>query len=138
MELIADIIISALLVIAGVFGLVGSYGLVKLRDPMMRLHAPTKATTVGVGGVLLASMLWFWVHEGKFTFHELMITLFLFLTAPITAHFISKANMHLLWKAGDLPPAGKPDATPEEQNWATFTAGTDTAAAALADHHKAQ
>ena len=30
------------------------------------------------------------------------------------------------------------DATPEEQNWATFTAGTDTAAAAFADHHKAQ
>ena len=43
--------------ISGVFGLVGSYGLLKLRDPMQRLHAPTKATTVGVGAVLIASVL---------------------------------------------------------------------------------
>ncbi|MBC7179255.1 MAG: monovalent cation/H(+) antiporter subunit G, partial [Roseovarius sp.] len=55
--MVVDILISACLVISGLFGLVGSFGLIKLPDPMMRLHAPTKATTLGVGGALIASML---------------------------------------------------------------------------------
>ena len=54
--MITEIIITALLLIAGTFALVGSYGLVKLPDLMTRLHAPTKASTLGVGGVLIASM----------------------------------------------------------------------------------
>ena len=57
--MIVDILIAACLVISGIFGLVGSIGLIKLPDPMMRLHAPTKATTLGVGGALIASMLYF-------------------------------------------------------------------------------
>ena len=54
MELWQEIIVAAFLVIAGVFGFVGSYGLIKLPDPMTRLHGPTKTTTLGVGGVLIA------------------------------------------------------------------------------------
>ncbi len=77
MDQIAEILISALLVIAGVFGLVGSFGLLKLPDPMTRLHAPTKASTVGVGAVLIASMLYFWLLRGDLSWHELLIMLFL-------------------------------------------------------------
>ena len=66
---IAEIIVSFFLVVGGVFGLVGSYGLLKLEDPMQRLHAPTKATTLGVGGVLIASMLSFLLFEGRLSFH---------------------------------------------------------------------
>ena len=112
--MIWDIIISALLVIGGFFGLVGSYGLVKLPDPMTRLHAPTKATTLGVGAVLIASLIWYPTQQG--TWHELLIALFLFLTAPITGFFIAKAHMHLGWDADELPRPG-PD-----RNWATFAA----------------
>ncbi|MFC7705300.1 Na+/H+ antiporter subunit G [Plastorhodobacter daqingensis] len=108
MILIAEILISALLVISGLFGLVGSYGLIKLPDPMTRLHAPTKATTLGVGGVLVGSMIYFAVLGGGFSFHELMITLFLFLTAPIVAHFIAKAWLHRNMTPADLPPTGRP------------------------------
>ncbi|MET4101021.1 multicomponent K+:H+ antiporter subunit G [Roseovarius sp. MBR-78] len=104
--MLVEIAISACLVISGVFGLVGSFGLIKLPDPMMRLHAPTKATTLGVGGALIASMLYFYFIVGQFSFHELMITLFLFLTAPITGHFIAKTHLHLDHKPGDLPPTG--------------------------------
>ena len=93
--MVVEILIAFLLVVAGIFGIVGSYGLLKLPDTMTRLHAPTKATTLGVGGALLASMLYFWAVEGVFSFHELIITIFLFLTAPITAHFIAKAHLHL-------------------------------------------
>jgi len=50
--------ISFCLIVGGFFTLVGSIGLVRLPDCLMRLHAPTKATTLGVGGVLVASLLY--------------------------------------------------------------------------------
>ena len=85
MELAFEILVSALLVIGGLLGLIGSWGLVKLPDLMTRLHAPTKTTTLGVGSVLIASMLWFAFREDHLSFHELLISIFLFLTAPLTA-----------------------------------------------------
>jgi len=118
-----ELLISACLVISGIFGLVGSIGLIKLPDPMMRLHSPTKATTLGVGGALIASMLYFEFVVGRFSFHELMITLFLFLTAPITGHFIAKTHLHLLHKPSDLPPTGT------ERPWASYE--SDEARAAI-------
>ncbi len=118
MALWAEITISLLLVIAGFFGLVGSFGLIRLKDAMSRLHAPTKATTLGVGGVLIASMLYFFAGQGKVSAHELMITLFLFLTAPIVAHFIAKVHLHLRERPEALPrPA-------DNAEWAGFAAET--------------
>lgn len=114
MEQIAEILISALLVIGGIFAVVGSFGLLKLRDTMQRLHAPTKATTVGVGSALIASMVYFLVFQGKISWHELLITLFLFLTAPITANFIAKAQMHRAIREQDLPKTGV------GTDWATY------------------
>ncbi|ARE83469.1 pH adaption potassium efflux system protein PhaG [Roseovarius sp. TM1035] len=119
--MVVDILISACLVISGVFGLVGSFGLIKLPDPMMRLHAPTKATTLGVGGALIASMMYFYFVVGQFSFHELMITLFLLLTAPITGHFIAKTHLHLVHKPSDLPPTGT------DRPWASYESDAERA-----------
>ncbi|WP_210878732.1 Na+/H+ antiporter subunit G [Roseovarius autotrophicus] len=120
--MLVEILISLCLVISGIFGLVGSVGLIKLPDAMMRLHAPTKATTLGVGGALIASMLYFYFVVGRFSFHELMITLFLFLTAPITGHFIAKTHLHLGHKPEDLPPTGS------ERPWANYESDESRAA----------
>lgn len=106
--MILEYTIAALLVIAGFFGLVGSVGLLKLPDQMTRLHAPTKATTLGVGGVLIASMLYFFGVEGSLSFHELMITLFLFLAAPITAFFIARVQLRNHVAEKELPPPAQP------------------------------
>jgi len=115
MPLWAEITVTVCLVIAGVFGLVGSYGLVRLPDPMTRLHAPTKATTLGVGGVLIASMIYFFATQGRISAHELLITIFLFLTSPITALFIAKVHLHLREKPQNLP-------TPRDAaGWASYT-----------------
>lgn len=119
MELIAEILVAALLVISGVFGLVGSFGLIRLEQPMQRLHAPTKATTLGVGGALLASMLWFAVFGDGLSFHELLITLFLFLTAPVTALFIAKSHLHRHVKRTELPPTGT------ARNWSVLDDPSD-------------
>ncbi|AVO38611.1 Na+/H+ antiporter subunit G [Pukyongiella litopenaei] len=112
MHWLLEILIAASLLISGFFGLVGSYGLIKLGDPMSRLHAPTKATTLGVGGVLIASMLYSVAAYGYLSLHELLISLFLFLTAPVTAYFIAKMHLHLVVPEADLPPPG------EDRRWA--------------------
>jgi multicomponent K+:H+ antiporter subunit G len=114
MNLILELLIVALLVVSGIFGLVGSYGLVKLRDTMQRLHAPTKATTVGVGAVLVASILHVFVTEGRVSFHELLISLFLFLSAPVTAFFLSQAYLARRVSPEDLPRTGS------EHGWSVY------------------
>jgi multicomponent K+:H+ antiporter subunit G len=86
---------SALLVIAGFFALVGTLGLVRLRDFVMRLHGPTKVSTLGIGMLLIASMLLVIFGEGRFGIHELLITLFVFLTAPISAHLLVRAALKI-------------------------------------------
>ena len=89
-----EVVAALLLVVGGVFALVGAVGLVRFPDFFMRLHAPTKATTLGVGGVLLASMVLGWAR-GEPAVHELLITLFLFVTAPVSANLMAMAALHL-------------------------------------------
>jgi len=122
MDILVELVISVLLVIGGIFGLVGSYGLAKLPDLMTRLHAPTKATTLGVGAVLIASMAFMLWDQHDLSFHELMITLFLFLTAPITANFIAKSFLHRHSdEEAKLPPTGT------DYGWASFDEPPSTA-----------
>jgi multicomponent K+:H+ antiporter subunit G len=97
-----DVTIAALIVIGALFALIGSYGLLKLADFFKRLHGPTKASTLGVGSVLIASVLYFSFGRSGVSVHELLITLFVFLTAPVSAHLLVKAAMHL--SPGTRPP----------------------------------
>jgi multicomponent K+:H+ antiporter subunit G len=90
----AEIVVAALLAGGAGFALVGSWGLAKFGDILKRLHGPSKATTLGVGCVLLASALAFALH-GQPSLHELLIALFLFITAPVSALLIMKAAMRL-------------------------------------------
>ena len=92
-------LVAALLVLGGLFCLLGALGLLRFGDFFMRLHAPTKATTLGVGGLLLASILSAWMR-GQPMLHELLITLFLFVTAPVSAHLMAQAALHLGLRPG--------------------------------------
>ncbi|WP_456377976.1 Na+/H+ antiporter subunit G [Thiolapillus sp.] len=91
-------IISALILIGAFFTLVGSIGLYKLPDFFMRLHGPTKATTLGVGALLIASALYFSFKTDQISLHEVLITIFLFITAPVSAHLMAKAAIHIKLK----------------------------------------
>ena len=106
--LVIDIAVAALLVVGAGFALVGSWGLAKLSDFFKRLHGPSKATTLGVGCVLIASALWF-TADGQWLWNELLITLFLFITAPVSAHLLVKAALRLApGTRPPLPGADKP------------------------------
>lgn len=101
----AEVSVSFLLIAGAVFGLVGAWGLIRLPDAMTRLHAPTKATTLGIGSVLIASMVLIAARDGRFSVHELLITIFLVLTSPVVAVFIAKVHLHLRQDRAALPKA---------------------------------
>ncbi|MFT6431800.1 MAG: multicomponent K+:H+ antiporter subunit G [Halopseudomonas sp.] len=87
-------IVAGLIVIGSLFALIGSIGLWKLPDFFMRLHGPTKATTLGVGALVIGSLIYFTARDEGISLHELLITLFLFMTAPVSAYMLAKAAMH--------------------------------------------
>lgn len=87
-------LVALLLVTGGIFTLVGAVGLLRFPDFFMRLHAPTKAATLGVGGVLLAGLVLAWA-DGQSGLNLLLITLFVFVTAPVSANLLSLAALHL-------------------------------------------
>jgi multicomponent K+:H+ antiporter subunit G len=102
-----ELLLSVLLVAAGAIALVGAIGLVALRDFFMRVHAPTKASTLGVGGALIASMLYFSWTGQRPVIHELLITLFVFMTAPIASHLLVRTALE---QAAHLRPPPPGDA----------------------------
>ncbi|MEN9544348.1 MAG: hypothetical protein RLZZ598_1181 [Pseudomonadota bacterium] len=104
-----EIVIALLLVLGGLFTLIGSIGLLRFEDFFMRLHAPTKATTLGVGGLLLASLMISWLDD-RFGLAELLITLFLFLSAPVSASLLAQAALHRrLMSRAELPESRRLD-----------------------------
>ncbi|HTR11180.1 MAG TPA: Na+/H+ antiporter subunit G [Paraburkholderia sp.] len=93
MQTVIEALVCVLLLLGSAFTLVGAIGLLRLPDFYMRLHGPTKSTTLGVGGIVLASVVYFSTHDNYASLHELLIPAFLFLTAPISAHMLSKAGI---------------------------------------------
>ncbi len=103
MTLLLDLLITAMLVIGGSFALIGSYGLLRLKDPFQRLHAPTKGSTLGVGAVLAASALAHLARGQGASWHEVLVTVFIFLTAPVTALYLARVHLHRSKSTPDLP-----------------------------------
>jgi len=100
MPLWLDAIVAALILAGALVATIGSVGLARMPDFYMRLHGPTKASTLGVGATLLGSMLWFSVAQGSVSVQEILITVFLFATAPVSAHMMGRAAPP---PAGSLP-----------------------------------
>ena len=104
MQLIMEILVSFFLITGAFFTLVGGIGVVKLPDLFMRLHAPTKSSTLGLGSFLIAAMIYAAFHS-RFGFAELLITLLAFITAPVSANLIAQAAIHLRLRStsGEVP-----------------------------------
>ena len=105
-----QIALSALLLFGCFFILVGALGLVRFSDFFKRLHAPTKASTLGVGCVLVCSVAYHIFLGEDPQPRELLITVFLFITAPISAHLMAKAALSL--HMAEQPPMPGAASTP--------------------------
>jgi multicomponent K+:H+ antiporter subunit G len=114
MIFVIEMLVSFFLVVGAFFALAGSIGSFRLPDFFSRLHGPTKSTTLGVGGMAIASAIYFSLHGEGISFHEVLITLFLFITAPVSAHFLAKAALHqrLHENKAALPPACEKETEP--------------------------
>ena len=103
------LLLSGLLLFGTFFIVIGAFGLVKLQDFFRRLHAPTKASTLGVGCILAVSVGYHLLLGEDPQPRELLITVFLFITAPVSAHLMAKAALSLMLDKRPLPPATDPD-----------------------------
>ena len=102
-----EIALALLLAIGSFFTLLGSFSLLKLSSFFKRLHGPTKASTLGVGCVLVASVGYHFFFFFDPQPRELLITAFLFITAPISAHMMAKAALSLMMDERPSLPDGE-------------------------------
>lgn len=104
--------VAALLVLGAGLSLLGSVGLLRLRTFYERVHAPTLATTLGMGCVLLASMLFFTVSGGRVVLHEVLIAVLMAVSTPVTLMLLTRAALLRDRREGSakVPPA--PDGEP--------------------------
>ncbi|TYC56478.1 monovalent cation/H(+) antiporter subunit G [Rhodobacterales bacterium] len=84
-----EIVTGILLVIGALFALVASIGLIRLKDVYMRMHAASKAGTLGSGVMLLALAID--ATDLAIVTRALAGIVFFLLTAPISAHLLAKA-----------------------------------------------
>jgi multicomponent K+:H+ antiporter subunit G len=100
MSIWIEYLISFLILVGASFTLLGSIGLARLPDFFMRVHGPTKTTTLGVGAMVMASAIYFTVTGDGVSLHEVVATVFLFITAPVSAHLLTKAALHIASRVG--------------------------------------
>jgi len=106
--MIIDLVVSILVLLGAAFSLLGSIGLARFPDLLTRLHGPSKATTLGVGGLLIASIVFFSARGDGLSLHELLITLFISITTPVSAQFVALAARKARPQSDTTSGTGKP------------------------------
>jgi multicomponent K+:H+ antiporter subunit G len=85
---------SVLLVIGSLFALVGAVGLLRMKDFLTRFHTPALGTSLGTLCILASSVLVFSAVGGRAVIHEILIYIFLVITAPVTAMLLVRAALY--------------------------------------------
>ncbi|MNR82682.1 Na(+)/H(+) antiporter subunit G [compost metagenome] len=92
--------VALLLIVGGAVILTGALGLLRLPNFYQRIHGPAITVTLGAGCLLLASMLYFTVLQSRLVIHELIISAFILMTAPVVAMLIMRAAVYRDLRAG--------------------------------------
>jgi multicomponent Na+:H+ antiporter subunit G len=87
-----EVIAGLLLLVGSAFVLVSAVGVIRLPDVYMRMHAATKAGTLGAGIILAAAALFFGALG--VTVKATVVFVFLLLTAPVAAHVLGRASYY--------------------------------------------
>ena len=108
-----EIVTAGLVLAGGIFALAAAVGVLRLPDVLIRMHASTKAGTLGCGLILVAVAVHF--AETGIVARAVAAIVFLLLTAPVAAHMIGRAAYRTgvpLWREtvidelAERPPAG--------------------------------
>ncbi|RDU38725.1 Na+/H+ antiporter subunit G [Neobacillus piezotolerans] len=89
---ISEIIAGFLILTGTLASLLSSFGLIRLPDVYTRSHAASKSSTLGVLFTLVGTFVFFLFNEGYFSVRLFLGILFVFLTAPVSAHLIARAS----------------------------------------------
>lgn len=92
--LLAAIAIAFFLLVGASLALIGAIGFLRLPTFYERLHAPTLGTSWGIGGNMLASMIYFSLASSQPVLHEILIGIFVTVTTPITFMLLARAALH--------------------------------------------
>lgn len=82
-------IVGLLVVLGAGFFFVAGVGVIRLPDAFCRMHAASKASSAGIGLVMLATA----IHFGDvFTVLKCVLVIaFIFLSTPVAAHILARA-----------------------------------------------
>ncbi|WGH77583.1 monovalent cation/H(+) antiporter subunit G [Jannaschia ovalis] len=117
--MILEIFLSVAVILGGFFSFIAGLGILRLPDVLIRMHATTKAGTLGSGLIMLAVVVGF--GDVPTVARGVAIMLFLLLTAPVGAHMIGRAAFRAgvpLWPPTKVDPTaarklGVPDRDPD-------------------------
>ena len=87
-------LVSFFLMLGGSIIVIGALGLMRLPNFYQRIHGPAITITLGAGCILVASMIYFSTTQSRFVLHELLISVFLLLTAPVVAMMLARAAVY--------------------------------------------
>jgi len=96
----AAAIVALLLVLGATIVLIGALGLLRLRTFYQRIHGPAITITLGTGSILLASMVYFTAEQSRLVVHELIIAVFIMMTAPVVSMLVMRAAVYRDLRAG--------------------------------------
>jgi multicomponent K+:H+ antiporter subunit G len=105
-----EVVVAVLLVLSGVFVLVSAIGFLRLQDFFLRMHPPALAYTFASWCVILASILYFSMLQGRVVLHPLVIIVVLSMTVPVTTLLLARVALFRRRTAGiaDTPPPLSP------------------------------
>ena len=92
--------VALMLVLGGLISVIGAFGLLRLKQFYQRIHGPAITVTLGAGCILIASMLYFSALRSRLVVHELLITAFVLMSAPVVAMLIMRMSVYRDLRAG--------------------------------------
>jgi len=104
---ILEILAAASLALGGALTFIAALGVLRMPDVYIRMHASTKAGTLGV--LLIALALVFMGADAGVVSKAVAVFAFVLLTAPIGAHLIARAA----WRGGQTPWQWRPPSPPD-------------------------
>lgn len=109
----AEITIAALVLVGAVIALIGSMGLLRLKDYYERVHAPAMIATMGCWSIMHASVLFFSLQGHGFAAYPLLIAVFVAITVPVTNIFLMRAALFRARRSGQNVPASVSQTVPQ-------------------------
>ena len=99
---VIEVIVAVFILIGTFFSFLSAIGLIRLPDVYTRSHAASKSTTLGVLCTLFGTFLYFLVSDSYISIRLILGIFFVFLTAPVSAHMISRSAYRSNVKLADV------------------------------------